>query len=262
MVDLDKTLIDVGYQITDERIHGEISRVQSLGWQIGLHSDTPLETLENWNADFGLNGPIIAERGAIVKIDDDRKIVTHESEQFFSQLRGSLTERMTQQRIPFYQGGSVQLLRTGSRLPNRIDPRLILVNAYRRCSLGIYSRRVGPEGEMTIDNEGLLVMVSAIREMMGNPPFDIAEDINPDYGVYIVSPQAVNKRNGALALMKELGLSEIGMIGDSTTDILGNDIAVHYAVGNARDEFKAIAKHTARGNYTTGVVDILQRIVE
>lgn len=35
LIDLDKTLLDTNYNLTDEKVLAEISRVQSLGWQLG-----------------------------------------------------------------------------------------------------------------------------------------------------------------------------------------------------------------------------------
>ena len=63
LIDLDKTLIDPQYQITDESVIGEIERVQSLGWNLGLSSDTALEPLKIWRKRFHLNDITRSVRG-------------------------------------------------------------------------------------------------------------------------------------------------------------------------------------------------------
>lgn len=73
LIDLDKTLIDTNYQPNDGRINSEIKRLQNGGWQLGLSSDTPLLTLQRWSDIFGMSGPIIAERGALIKIENNKK---------------------------------------------------------------------------------------------------------------------------------------------------------------------------------------------
>jgi hydroxymethylpyrimidine pyrophosphatase-like HAD family hydrolase len=252
----------VGYQVTAERIHGEIARVQALGWQLGLSSDTPLESLERWSREFGLNGPIIAERGALLRLNNGREISIHESGEYFGKLKRRLSDYMVNQRIPFYHGDVTQLIRNRPNLLNMVDEHVILLQAYRRHSLSFYARKVDTTGELVPDNDGLISFVGTIQRMLGKSPFKLTEDVNPEYGIYIISPAEVSKRAAALVLMRELGIGEIGMIGDSTTDILGTDIAMHYAVGNAKDDFKEISKYTSLQSTTSGVVDILQHIKE
>lgn len=260
LVDLDKTLIDPSYQITDSEIIDEISRVQSFGWQVGLSSDTPLDALKNWRQRFGLNGPIIAERGEIVWLPDGKEFVINEAEDFFGNLRQTFIAHLVKERASFVHGDVTQLLRTNPALPDMIDPRMILIQAHRRCSLTFYGRRISNDGKLTIDNDLVNNLVSITRNIVGDPPFDLLEDHNPEYGIYILSPKSVDKRSGTLRLIETLGIASVGMVGDSSSDIVGNDIAHHYAVGNAKQELKAVAEYTSLALYTAGVVDILRQI--
>lgn len=61
MIDIDGTLINKHYAITDDQIYGAIQDVQNEGWTIVLSSDSPHETMQEWHRDFGMNGPIITE---------------------------------------------------------------------------------------------------------------------------------------------------------------------------------------------------------
>lgn len=260
LLDLDKTLIDPNYQITDSGVMDEIARAQSLGWQIGLSSDTPLDALKDWRRRFGMNGPIVAERGAIVWLPDGRELVVHEAEEFFTGLRQTLITDLVRKRASFVHGDVTQLLRINPSLPDMTDPRLILIQAHRRCSLTFYGRKIDKDGQLTIDNDLVKDLVSVTRNSIEVPPFDLLEDYNPEYGIYILSPKSVDKRSGTLRLMESLGIAIVGMIGDSSSDVVGKDIAYHYAVGNAKPELRATAEYTSLALYTAGVVDILQQI--
>lgn len=256
LMDLDKTLLDVDYNLTDQQILEEIIRVQSLGWILGLSSDTPLEPMEKWKRELGLNGPIIAERGSVIKLVDGRELVADESEAYFSNLRRSFIQFMAEERMPFYHGDVTQLIRNKPTLSGMVDESVILIQAYRRCSLNFFGRKITDTG-LVIDNELVERMVEVTHQRMEVPPFELVEDYNPEYGIYIVSPKNVNKREGSVKLMSEMGLSKIGMVGDSKTDFVGNDIAIQYAVGNAKDELKAVSDYVAQGVYTVGVIEIL-----
>lgn len=260
LVDLDKTLIDSNYQITDLGVIDEIARIQSRGWQVGLSSDTPLDALKNWRRRFGLNGPIVAERGAIVWLPDEKEFVIPKAEDFFSNLRQTLIARLVKERVSFVHADVTQLLRTNPILPDMIDPRMILIQAHRRCSLTFYGRRISEDGKLTIDNDLVSNLVSVTRNIVGEPPFDLLEDHNPEYGIYILSPKSVDKRSGTLRLMETLGIASVGRVGDSSSDIVGKDIAYHYAVGNAKPELKAVSEYISLALYTAGVVDILRQI--
>lgn len=258
LLDLDKTLIDAKYQITDERIYQEIQRVQSLGWQLGLSSDTPLKPMEKWKRELGMNGPIIAERGALIKLSvgTEIELVPHSSK-YFIDLRSCLISGVAKQGIPFYHGDATAFLRSGAKLTGVVDEKLVLINAYRKCSLSFFGRAVNKEGELAIDNGLVELVISSLEREIDQAPFELEQDFNPDYGIFIISPKSVNKRLATQRLMSELQMTKIGMVGDSSTDIVGSDIAMHYAVGNAKDELKAISDYVAQGMYTVGVIEIL-----
>lgn len=261
LFDLDKTLIDASYNITDPRIFAEIKRLQDLGWILGLSSDTPVKAMEKWKEEFGMNGPLIAERGALIQLPDDREIelVAH-SKEFFGMLRDEAVSYAVQENIPFYFGDGVAFLRSGPTIEGLVDNRLLLFNAYRRCSIGVWGRRIDAQGRLSLDNQLIRDLSSRLQTETANPPFELETDMNEEYGILILSPKIVNKRMATQRLMEELGLAKVGMVGDSKTDIVESDIAVHYAVGNAKSELVSIADYKADANYTEGVVEILSKI--
>lgn len=260
LFDLDKTLIDPSYNVTDDAIVGEISRVQSLGWRLGLSSDTPLESLESWRKRFGMNGPIIAEKGSIVWLPDGTEITLSGAESFFGGLKQSLTKKLVDERIPFFYGDATRFIRDNPFLGGMVNNRLALIQAYRRCSMNFYGRKINDDGSLEIDNNLTQDLIGITKNLIDGSPFDLGEDYNPEYGIYILSPKEVNKRLGTTILMESLGLTQIGVVGDSASDIVGSDISIHYAVGNAREEFKKVADYIADDEYTRGVSEFLRRI--
>ncbi|MDP3994242.1 MAG: HAD hydrolase family protein [bacterium] len=260
LIDLDKTLIDAKYNFTDDSIFEEIVRVKLLGWQLGLSSDSPLESLKNIRNYLGLNGPIIAERGSVVWLPNGKEFPMIEAEEFFNTTRRLLVNKLAEDRRSFYYGDATQFVANRPILPNMLDNKIILIQAHRKCGLCLYGMSIDNNGSLVIDNELTEQTIQLTKSLMPNPPFTLNEDFNKGYGIYILSPDNVNKRKGSLTLLQNMNLSKIGMIGDSSSDILGNDIAFHYAVGNAKPELKTVANYVSNMDYTSGVIDILKLI--
>lgn len=262
LLDLDKTLIDSSYNITDPAITDEIQRVQGNGWKLGLISDTPLETLLAWNNQLHMNGPIMAERGAVIYDSGETEILFPSEQRYFEALKTKFIDDLAGDRLPFYHGDITRFLNNSPVLTGTLEDTLILVNGYRRCSFSAYSRKIDESGKLQIDLDSLEELRNRLNTASANIQrgFTVHEDVNPDYGIVILSPEAVNKRNATKIWMEKNGIRQVGIIGDSGTDILGNDIAIHYAVGNATEEFKKVATYTAPRNITSGVIDILSQI--
>lgn len=260
LLDVDNTLVNNKYLLTDNSISGELKRVQSKGWLIGLSSDSPLATLLILKNKLGLNGPIIAERGAIVGLPNNEEIMLTEVEQYFTNVRSKILDNLSDNRVPFYFGDATKIIRDNITFPNEVDNRLVLAQSQRKCGICMYGRTIGEDGLLNIDNKLTLSLVKKIREFTLDPPFELNEDFNEDYGIYILSPKAVNKRVGTICLMNRLGIDKIGMVGDSTSDIIGKDIAFQYSVGNGKPEYKIASDYVATNTYTAGVIEILKLI--
>ena len=260
LLDLDKTLIDAKYQLTDESVLAEIDKIQDVGWQLGFSSDTPLEPLKVWSERFGLKGPIIAEKGSVLWIPKIGEVVINETEEFFNIIKRSFIEKLINSKIPFLHGDATQFVRNNPTISENVDSRIVLINAYRKCSFSFFVRRLNKEGSLEMDTELTKEVVDIVKGLWRNNELSLIEDFNPEYGIYILAPKEVNKRVGTKKLMDILRLSQVGMIGDSKVDIVGKDIAIHYAVGNATNELREISDYISDKNYASGVKDILTQI--
>lgn len=103
MIDIDGTLINNSYAITDEHIYDAIQDAQKEGWTLGLSSDTPHETMQGWHKEFGMNGPIIAEKGAFVS-HNNQFVVTSETDFDFVAMREAFLSQFDETDTVVYRG--------------------------------------------------------------------------------------------------------------------------------------------------------------
>lgn len=256
-IDLDGTLIDGKYNTTNEGIVDSVDALQKRGWIIGLSSDTPLDSLRLWRQRFGMNGHIIAERGSIIEINGE----VFDSKADINLFQSSLSNMRTVFRDLDYRiwtGDTVEFLRTGQRFGDPGET-VILINAHRTQSIALYVREVEKNGALRMNTKITNRAVNAVRHCFLQID-DLNEDLNHDYGILILSRKSVVKRLGTINAMRNQSLIQVGMIGNSMTDFIGSDIARHYAVGNATDEFKQKADFVAREPLTSGVVEILRKL--
>ncbi len=258
LFDVDGTLIDDNYNITDDRIFESVKIAKEEGWTLGLSSDTPYESLLGWGEYFGIDGPIIAERGALVEVHGE-KISTINSTHSFVQMRQQIVEHFQEQDIVVWQGNPVSLLKTNTTVgqPGEL---VVLINELREESLGLFFRVVGQEGELTIHEETTEELVAQIRSFYPEGTvFD--EDVNHSHGLIIVSHESINKRIGSLELQKILSIGKFAVIGNSLADYVGDDIAVHLSVADGTQEYKEVADYVANSPVTAGAAEALDALV-
>lgn len=258
LLDKDETLLSRQYQLTDSNIRGAIEGLQRQGWTVGLSSDAALQILQPLSQQLGLNGPIIAERGAIIHTADGRTLMNSQDTKAIAKSREAMVERLGEMGIPVILNTDARLKDKGMQWGNSGDV-VVVLNALRKCSIALNIKRIQPDGSFGFDEEATNTVVNEMKPFY--PGFSILfEDVNHDYGVLILSNGAIDKRSGTKLYMKDGALEQIGMVGNTESDFLGNDIAVHYTVGNATDAFKRRADFVAKGQLTTGVIEILSKI--
>lgn len=257
LFDIDGTLIDKDYNVTDSRLYPFIQTAQEQGWTIGLSSDTPYEAMALWRKRFGINGPIIAERGALVEHDQNLLYDTDEARAFL-EAREQLLQHFDDKGIVVWEGNPVEAIKDNIRIGQPGDS-VVLMNNLRQSSLSFFVRRVNEANEL-VKSADLTELVVADARLFYPAFGDIDEDLNHDYGLVIASRESNNKRRGSQMLRSALQVDSFAMVGNSITDYVGNDIAVHYAVGDSTPAFKERADYIASDPLTSGSVEILGKL--
>ncbi len=158
-----------------------------------------------------------------------------------------------------WNGNPVDFIRKNQKIGIAGD-KVVLMNEFRKGSLSFFVRGVDEQGRLVTDDTLLKEAIDLASKLY--PEIDgLEEDCNPNYGILIISKKGINKRFGTRKLMASLNIAGIGMIGDSYADFLGNDIARHYAVGNADIAFKDVADYVASSDVTAGVTEIFNKIL-
>lgn len=259
MIDLDETLIDRNtQQINNRNLKEAIVITQESGWRIGLSSDTPLKQLKIWKERFGMNGPTIAEKGAIVELGSKAIFASPEVRASFSSSFQVVLERLRASGNRIELGSPIEIIREDAPF-GKANETVIFANNLRECSLGIFVLKTDENGRLR-PNSKQTDEIAALVDPCLPKISTLAKYVNQQGGIIVASDGQIDKRRGTQLLMQELGMKQIGMIGDSIFDNVGKDIAIHYAVRNASDDFKRMSSYVASFEKASGVVEILENI--
>lgn len=260
LIDKDETLVDVRTeQTTDPRINEVVRRAREQGVRIGLHSDSPLRSLADIQLRLGMDGPTVAELGTVVSISPGTEpvyAVGEELRRFLHHLRYDLIGLADSESADIWIGDVVE-----NRLAARFgeaDRRVIGVNIRRQSSCLGFCWHTGEKGELIPDTTLLERAESWVGSKSEHHQLRILT--NPQHGVLAIHAAEASKRLGTDCVRMHVPDSRIVMIGNALVDYCGEGIT-HAAVGNADADYKERADYVSAGDYTTGVVDILERVL-
>lgn len=259
LLDLDSTLIDQSYNLTTD-VKATFGRLIHSGWLIGLNSDTPLKPLQVWWRKLGLNGPIVAERGAVVWLPDGVQMLTSDFAEVFGNLRAAVIRAFLQ--IPgclVIAGDATEFVRTVDRLTG-CDTLLVAVNQYRMCSLSFFVRTISDQGQVLKDPIQARSVIRRLSALSAEFPIINQGQLDERYCIFIVNAPDTNKTKGVQLLLDRLRLEEMVMIGDSISDYIDDPRVHHFAVGNATPEFLALCDRAATEVHTRGVIELLDNL--
>ncbi|MFH1392360.1 MAG: hypothetical protein ABIG90_01590 [bacterium] len=213
LMDLDRTIINEAYQINDENIFNILKDVAN-SMVIGLNSDTPIISLRQWKDYLGIGhtGPLIAERGAIMEIQNEKHFVSKARFASFKQeVAQSIQNNLPTSKIIL--GDVTRMLIENQRFSD--CSKIIMINGYRECSFSCYFRAIDNLGQPFIDrdwsNEILQIISNIFLPLHADEPF-----YDPDYGIFIINAADTDKAFGAKTLMdKYYPDYKLFMIGDS-----------------------------------------------
>jgi hydroxymethylpyrimidine pyrophosphatase-like HAD family hydrolase len=254
LMDLDKTIIGSDQQVNDNRLVPTINLARVSEWKIGLSSDTPLSTLIGFTRNFSMDDIIIAEKGAIVRIGGKVIYTKPETVEMFSKSFDVAVDRIGNINMKVVKGTPVPIMFRREIFGKPFEP-VVFVNSERKSSFGLFVLKTDETGRLVTNREDSEKVFKAVEDVMPVSP-SIQKWSSSERGLMVVSDSDISKRSGTILLMKEMGLKEVGMVGDSIIDYVGN-IAKHYAVGNADENFRAKADYVSPFELTSGVVDII-----
>jgi hydroxymethylpyrimidine pyrophosphatase-like HAD family hydrolase len=257
LLDWDETLVDKEIKINDARLNEVLRTRMEEGWVIGLNSDTPFRRLHNWWQSLGLNGPIVAERGAVVWWPGSPPCVISESRALFAGIRHEITDAiMDSEDYALFYGDSTEFIRSVNHI--RIaDKILVSFDAYRLCSVGMFVRVI-VDGEPTKDKAALERIERLVTDIVPHHPLVSPVLVEREVSYIWLNCTDVDKTKGVIALLKHSETpGRIIMIGNSMNDYIDLPEVDHFAVGNAEQAFKKLALLVASDEYAKGCVELL-----
>lgn len=260
LFDWDNTIADGTAQINDQRFKAVIQTKIGEGWWVGLNSDTPLKRLQSWWKSLEMNGPIVAEKGAVIWWPNAQETRVSQTSEIFSALRKDATLLLAQTpEIGLFVGDSTEFIKSVKGIIGR-DSIFVALDAYRVCSLGLFARQI-KDGLLLKDSATAEKIRDLITPLLPNHPLVSPIDLNLEHCFMSVNSLDADKTTGVRVLLEKWGMaSEVIMVGDSMADYLKLPQVCHFAVGNAQPAFREKADRIATKNYTEGCVELLSTI--
>ena len=264
-------MVDKTYEITAplERLKHSIYRAKSNGVVIGLSSDSPAETLSAVMRDLGIDGPIVAEGGAVLRIDNKDTLLNSDGS-VFRLCSNTLIDHLinNQQTSRLVSVGDVNrlsrlLVKHGDILGANATE-AIFINRMRLASMSFFCfQRNGMKWvpypkQLEYCTNWSLQYLSSNKLIIKS---DLIVDCNIDYGISILHHKDTKKSLAIQPLQTLYSNKKIFIIGDSMFDWHGEvDGVIHCAVANASPEYKRHCMYVADKPHTYGVIKLIDKI--
>lgn len=268
LLDLDETVLDKSYQITDSCLPSFIDELQAEGVLVGIHSDTPLVRQIGYAKDLHCSGPLVTELGnAIAKSSQDPTILWEDGrlKAVFQKTILALIQS-ARNAYPFLNitlADVSEVRKMLSDSANQETKAWMICHSQRFYSLGFYVYDV-INGTISF-NASLLSALADIAEIhfvTQNAPEQPTPimDVNHDYGICIMHDSSARKAKANEELFRLFPDTTIYMVGNSMSDFLDHPEIVQCAVGNASDELKKQSTFVAPWNLSSSVISCLEWI--
>lgn len=226
-----------------------ITLAQKSGFWVVMNSDTAPTTLERYANSLGANGWVIGENGGVIYLPDEGNWYLSPAAPLIETLRNDLLNRLSDQpdRPYIWQGDATPFIQRQGELIGGLPGQVAyLVNTARTCSIGIYTRVIGPDGSLGIDDaqtkqtEDVLNTILAKQDLQAN----LVCKRYPNLGSCLVKDPTISKATAVERIVNQYGKGlSYWMIGDRVYDSmsdLAGDVRVG-AVGNADQGLKTEA---------------------
>jgi hydroxymethylpyrimidine pyrophosphatase-like HAD family hydrolase len=275
LIDIDGTIFDREYKLTvdENAFRKAILNAQKQGVLVGVSSDSAPNTIARLMHRYGMDGPLVAEKGAVVYMNVDKYyealcVAGHRSATLFELVRLKFIQIWTSH-------GHIALVGDVNNVSRHIEQlvcneqrgtMLLLVNGYRTASLSFYAYEATQNKELLLwkrSPKALRVALQMSMKVLQTTSIlrkDLLTDMNASYGICIIHKKQTAKKEALPTLRKVYGTIPIAVIGDSSTDDHTDKTVYHCAVSNASSEYKSRCAFVASRSYTAGVIDALKHI--
>lgn len=262
LMDLDETLISESCQLTvpDKEITAAIQGLIQQDWLIGLNSDTPLVPLKHWWFDrLNMNGPIIAELGAVVRLPDGQEIVLSSTGPVFAEAKKQVIASLSSDSdITVLIGDATEFVYTTKEF-HSCAPVLVALNNFRQCSLSFFVRRIEEESRLLQDWEFLHSVVDRVKYCLPQSQ-TFKWHFGETYCNFIINDGDCDKTKATKAILARKHFNRVVMLGNEEMDFIKDLRVETMAVANASDGLKERASYVAQESYTKGVIEILNHL--
>lgn len=228
-----------------------LQKARNLGYWLVLNSDTAADTLASFAGTLGFDPLVIAENGAIISLPKRRiKEYLSPHKPFFYHYRINVLIKLAEENPneAIYMGDATPLIQAGTRIVGS-NCRAYLINSARECSLGVYTRMIGADGQLLINDAETQRTEALLNELLHKAPERAVLTCRryPNLGSCLVKDLNQTKWQAVHWIINQFpGNLSYYMLGDSIYDSmepLANQV-VTCAVGNASEELKAVALRT------------------
>jgi len=230
-----------------------------------LNSDSPLMLLR----DLAPAGLLLAERGALLSIGNVELPLVPGLPSRTSALLADILQAVRSDPAT----SSINIIEDSSASLRITDPACrfpgtgpaIIVNSGRMVSLGFFTRRLSPSGQVySLDPETLESLIRITEPLAEEAGFELAAYPAPE-GSLLVRPLRASKTTGLrrfLDLARALGFSFEGvyMIGDSADDFIDDRRVTSVSVVNACADLRAKTPYSTPSPALQGVLEFVQNL--
>ncbi len=218
---------------------------------------------------FDMKGPLVVEQGAAYALSKDYQpfAILHETK-IFPSIRDAFLSILTLQKHdnPYHIicGDANRIVEDPNQFASANNGDIMIaVNGLRQFSFSFFVRR-RMDGKWVHDPHKLREIEKVARAVGSflSTWSDVVIDRNDHYGICIFHYKSTSKTNGVECILQTLGKFPLHMIGDSTADHLELKGVSHYAVANAKVEYKQHCNHIATHPFTEGVIDLIHFIID
>lgn len=269
LLDVDSTLLNQNYQLTVslEQLKAEVLETQNRGIKIGLNSDSALPFLRTLAKSWGMEGPIVAERGALIEFADGDVLYSNTGASFFPDFLRNVQNELLRpeyaEKFLVVNGNVNPICNSLPIYPHHsLHPQTsILMNSLRTRSFSCFVRSLesGSWTKNKLHLEEIFELILSVSKRMGVENL-LEWDVNADYGICIVHHKETNKFIAGEGLLSKTN-SKLFMVGDSMADFMNHKSITHMAVGNATPDYKKISAYVSPYELTEGVIDILKHVI-